>query len=147
MSQYLEEYFHVKINLKNCEKSINNYIELQIPSSHLAQFIALPFQTMSFHIILTKTPDRMKPMRLPLFLNHLFCALFDFYLCTLSCLYIFPPMMAFTGLGLLSWIGPFLYQAVVGGLAAVGKLVKCFKRLVFFVELFCIKRNYTLKFL
>lgn len=110
MSSALEEYYAT--NYSKCNLSYNYLATWQAVAYplHSSQLITLPFQITAFYIIFTKTTVRMKPMQLPLFLNHLFCALFDFCLCTLSSLFVFQPMMAFAGVGLLSWIGiSFIY--------------------------------------
>nr|pir hypothetical protein F08E10.4 - Caenorhabditis elegans [Caenorhabditis elegans] len=63
----------------------------------------------------------MKPMQLPLFLNHLFGGLLDVCFCSFSTLFFFEPMMAFATVGVFNWLGvPFVYQGVFGAAMASG---------------------------
>ncbi|CAB07487.1 Serpentine Receptor, class T [Caenorhabditis elegans] len=121
MPTALEQYYATNYSKCNLPYNILATWQAVAYPIHIIQFCSLPVQVLAFYIIITKTPPRMKPMQLPLFLNHLFCALFDICMCTLSTLYFFQPIMAFASVGVLNWLGvPFVYQAVLGGAMLAG---------------------------
>ncbi|CCD73631.1 Serpentine Receptor, class H [Caenorhabditis elegans] len=117
----LEEYYATNYSKCNITYTyLASWQGIAYPS-HIAQVFSLPFQILAFYLIIFQTPVKMKQMQWSLFLNHLFCAFTDLFLCTLSTPYIFGPIMAIAGVGVLSWLGiPFVYQGVFGGFIVTG---------------------------
>ncbi|CAB07489.2 Serpentine Receptor, class H [Caenorhabditis elegans] len=121
MSTTLEQYYATNYTKCNLPYNILATWQAVAYPIHIIQFFSLPFQVLAFYIIMTKTPPRMKPLQLPLFLNHLFGGLLDVCFCSFSTLFFFEPMMAFATVGVFNWLGlSFVYQGVLGAAMASG---------------------------
>ncbi|CAA20962.2 Serpentine Receptor, class H [Caenorhabditis elegans] len=114
MQSAIEEYYAT--NYSNCNLTYSFLASWQSISytSHVIQLVALPLQILALYVIIYKTPIAMKISKIPLLINHSLCVILDFVFCTLCTLYIFVPMYAMSGIGVLAWIGvPTLLQVII----------------------------------
>ncbi|EFP12798.1 hypothetical protein CRE_05041 [Caenorhabditis remanei] len=71
MSPELEKYYNTNYTKCNCTNDFLASWQGVAYPCHTLQAIALPFQLLTFWIIINKTPANMKSMKFPLLFNHI----------------------------------------------------------------------------
>ncbi|EFO95471.1 hypothetical protein CRE_09439 [Caenorhabditis remanei] len=103
MVQTLEEYYLKNYSQCNLEYSfLASWQGLAYPS-YVLQVIALPFQAISFYVIIKKTPNKMTSLKYPMLICHFWATLLNSLFCTFETPYVFHRMAAVFTVGLFSY--------------------------------------------